>query len=1771
MLELSQLGSVSVEEKRELLKRLLDLQSSAETGVAPLSYGQLSLWFLYQLAPESPAYNFLYAARIGTALDLSVFRRCCQILVDRHPLLRTRFLVQDHKPIQQTEVSKPFDIPVTDATTWTEEQLLEVLRRHADQPFQLTQAPCLRIELFQRSPTESILLLVFPHIIADLWSADLLLQELRHFYTTLQRGEAVSLPPPSASFADFIRWQMMQAHTERGQRSRRYWQEVLSGDLPLLELPTDWPRPPQQTYNGTAHSWTLKPEVVQQIRALATQQSATPFSLLLAVFQLLLHRLSGQDDILVGTAVAGRDRPEWERVVGYFLNQVVFRARFTPNRSFRRLLEETRDQVHRALEHQSYPFGLLVKQLHPRRDPARPPIFQVMFIWDKPRDLNKGFAVQGSSALPLETLLMEQRGAPFELTLILFEVGQELTACFRYNSDLFDSATIQRWAGHFDTLLESLTRAPDLPLSEIAILSAADKQKILVDWNRTAIPYPCVTWPELFVQQVQRTPAAPALAFPGGVWSYEELNQRTNRLAEHLQSQGVCRGDTVAVSLSRGPDLIVSLLGIWKAAGVFLYLDPTLPPLRLQAMIDDAQPVVRIGKETVLSVRAGQREPINQALSPEDLAYIIYTSGSTGQPKGAVLRHRGLANLLTAQQQILKIKPGDRVLQFASFSFDAAIWEVVAALGCGATLVLADATALQPGRPLWQLLRDQEITCVTLPPSALALLPAESLPALQTLVVAGESSSAQLVSTWAPGRRFLNAYGPTEVTVCATAAECVPDQRPPTIGKPIANTRIYVLDADLQPVPVGVIGELYIAGPGLAVGYANRPELTAERFLPCPFDQSDEATMYRTGDLVRWRTDGQLEFLGRADHQIKLRGYRIELEEIQSILHAHPTVLDAVVIVRDDLPAGIVAYLVPRPASDFSLETLRAYLRERLPHYMLPSALVPLEALPLGHTGKVDRSRLPAPSSFLPSSGISSAEAGHPRTPLERLLTQIWSRVLGLERIGVHDNFFDLGGASIQVLEVVTLAGSQGVQLSPELVFRHQTIAELATALGVTETPATSVLSTEHSVLSTQRSPLPASEPELPAAAPGAVVESIGVYLPEQVLTTEQVLKGCRNPIDFPLARLTGIRSRRIAGPREFSLDLAEKAVAECLRRSARSPAAIDMVICCNISRCDGPLFQFSLEPASAARICRRFGLDNAMAFDITNACAGTFTAVLLVDTFIRQGLIDRGMVVSGEYITHLTQTAQQEIESYLDSRLACLTLGDSGVALLLERAPRAGVGFQEIELYTLGKYHDLCVARLSSVEASGPIMHTDSVTSTTVTIKQAVSHALEVLRRKHWDLDRIDALIIHQTSETTLDGAIHEINRAVGRPVCHRGNMIYNVAERGNTATNTHFLALWERMQAGDFEAGGRVVFGVSGSGQVVGTALYVLDDLPERVAGGGLEAAGTTSPSGKSDAPEGLPPAASKPTIPLRYFRCSRRVRIESIGAIAAPHPAPETVAMLREAGEACLQRSAQPREAIDLVLHTGVHRSDFLSEPAVAAIAAGVLGINHEDQPPVNGHGANHPRRRTLAFDVLNGGAGTLTACFLASQLMAGGKFSRALLLASEIDPNRLYWPENPLGLAETASALVLEESGREGFQAFAYRAFPEHAEAIVSHTGVHEYRPAVFRHLDPALADLVVDCVCRTVQEWAAREPIPLAEVRLLVASQRPPSLASRIAERLAIPPDRVMALDEEKDLYTSSLACAFQKLRQDPALPPGTPLLIIEVGAGLQVWCALYSV
>ncbi len=1126
-------------------------------GPLPLSFAQQRLWFLDQLEPDSPFYNNPVAMRVNGQLDVAVLERSLNEVVRRHEALRTTFATVDGQPIQVIATESTVPVAVVDLREGPpaerKDDAQRLLQAEARRPFDLARGPVLRAALFQIADDEQIILLTLHHIVSDGWSMGVLIREIALLYDAFSQGQPSPLAALPVQYADFAAWQRTwlqgQGDDEASpiQSQLAYWKEQLRGVPDMLDLPTDRPRPAVQTSSGATKWVRLPKELLGDLIGLSRQEGATLFMTLLAAFQTLLYRYSGQEDINVGTPIANRTRGEIEPLIGFFVNTLVLRADLSGDPTFRELLTRVREAALGAYAHQDVPFEMVVEALQPARTLSHTPLFQVMLVLD-----NAPMEAQELTGLTLNGLDAESGTARFDLTLELMERPDGLYGALEYNTDLFDAATIERMLGHFQILLEGIVADPDCQVSALPLLSEAERRQVLVEWNATTRDYPdqhC--FHHLFERQVELQPDALALLYEGQRLTYHELNQQANRLAHYLQARGVGPEALVGICVERSPAMIVAVLAVLKAGGAYLPLDPNYPTERLQYMLEDAQVAVLLttqeqrtkNQEQSTTDRKGvlHTPPANDegayrttppanheraysttphptvielegdwdqiALMPatnpssgasaDSLAYVIYTSGSTGRPKGTLLRHRGLCNLLTVQRQVFAITPESRVLQFAPFSFDASVWETVMALGNGAALVLAPQARLVGGAELLNLLREAGVTTVTLPPSVLSVLDPDALPALQTVIAAGEACSHALVERWGVGRRFVNAYGPTETTVCASLIICDPlDPRAPSIGRPLPNVQLYVLDRHLQPLPIGVPGELYIGGLSLARGYLHRPELTAERFVPCPWsvvsgqlqlttDNGQRTTdnrLYKSGDLVRYRADGELEFLGRVDQQVKLRGFRIELGEVAAVLRQHAGVQDALVLARNpdagrgDDVAGekrLVAYVVPAqeqrtkpvlsevegnkeqsnetPASQFSilnsqfLGELRAYLRERLPEYMVPWGYVMVEEWPLTPSGKVDRGALP-----LPDGRRSEVERAYvaPRNETEATLAGLCGELLGLAQVGVEDNFFELGGHSLLATKLISRIRERfQVEIPLRSLFEHPTVSGLAEAV----------------------------------------------------------------------------------------------------------------------------------------------------------------------------------------------------------------------------------------------------------------------------------------------------------------------------------------------------------------------------------------------------------------------------------------------------------------------------------------------------------------------------------------------------------------------------------------------------------------------------------------------------------------------------------------------------------------------------------------------------
>ncbi len=1103
----------------------------------PLSFGQQRLWFLDQLE-QGPggtrllAYNTPAAVRLEGELDVAALRQALNEIVRRHEVLRTSFGTVGGEPVQVIAAEMPLELPLEDLSgiqdpAEREQEALRLAQVEIRRPFDLAQGPVLRGRLFRLDAIDHIAVITAHHIAADGWSLRVLIGELgtlyEHFRALNQPGffeepglpaTALPLPPLPIQYADYAAWQRRWLTDDRSASDRpsasplqaqlAYWKEQLAGLPARLDLPTDRPRPAIQSSNGSTHVFRLPAELLTRLNNLARAEGATLYMVLLAAYQTLLSRYSGQADIAVGSVVASRSRPEIEGLIGFFVNTLVFRTKFDGDPTFREVLARAREAALGAFAHQDVPFEMLVDAVQPRRELSHTPLFQAALSLQQDLGQLATLPARDLSGLTLRSISLDRGTAQFDMLLSFTELAGEagggLGASWEYNTDLFDRATIERIALNLQTLLESATVDPDQKAARLPLLSKGEHDLVADAWNSTAVPFPDdTTIHALIAQWAERTPEATAAEFvdltgSGALTSrltYGELRARADRVAYYLHSLGVGPDTLVGLSVERSLDMVTGILGILGSGAAYLPIDPNYPADRLAFMIADSGIRVLLTQEAVLPrlplslgnapgdlrtvcldadwpTIAAKERSVLPAAGPDNLAYCIYTSGSTGRPKGTLLRHRGLCNLSDVQARAFDIRPGKRVLQFSPFSFDASVWETVMALRSGATLVLTRQETLASGSDLLRLLQEAHITTATLPPSLLAVLEPSALPELETVVAAGERCTNEIVLKWADGRRFFNAYGPTETTVCATMHPCDPAVEwpfgGPPIGTPIANLQCYVVDANFNFQPIGVPGELIVGGAGVAKGYLNRPELTGERFIQNPLgrakpgfsDKRSVATrgepLYRTGDLVRWLADGNLEFLGRLDDQVKVRGFRIELGEIESVLREHPGVRDAVVAARDDY---LVGYIIPsavhepgeEDASGPASSELRAHLRGRLPEYMVPAVFVPVAAFPLSPAGKVDRTALR--NSALPASQRDSgAQYVAPRNPIETSLAALCAELLEVERVGVDDNFFDLGGHSLLATRLIArIRDSHHVELPLRTLFEKPTIAGLAEAV----------------------------------------------------------------------------------------------------------------------------------------------------------------------------------------------------------------------------------------------------------------------------------------------------------------------------------------------------------------------------------------------------------------------------------------------------------------------------------------------------------------------------------------------------------------------------------------------------------------------------------------------------------------------------------------------------------------------------------------------------
>lgn len=1039
--------------------------------IYPLTPLQQGMLFHSLADPDSAAYIEQTSCVLEGELDVAAFERAWQTVMQRHPILRTAFIGLSQKEPAQA-VFRRLELPLSRLDwrklpaaerEWRSREWLEADRQRG---FDLNQAPLFRLTLIHEEHSRFRFVWTYHHALLDGWSGPLLFQEVFTLYEAYMHGEECILPP-SPPYREYITWLRRQPLAE----AEAFWREALAG----FTTPTPLAVEQAATSSGIRFEeqiCTLPQANFHELQQFARSAGLTMNTLVQAAWALLLSRYSGEDDVLFGATVAGRpaELAGVETMIGLFINTLPVRVLLPPTMPCGQWLRELQS---RQVELRRFEYTPLVLLHGWSEVPRDQPLFESLLVFEN-YPMSMSAALDESAIAILELEDREQTSYPLNLVA---GVSESLTLKIIYDSERFTAPVIRRMLDHLATLLNGIAADPAMPLADLPLLTPAERRLLLEEWNNTAQPFPadrCVQ--ELFAAQVARSPQAIALRSGDMSLSYAELDGRANQLAHYLRRQGVGPEQMVAICTERSAEMIVAILGVLKAGAAYVPLDPTYPVERLCGILEDigarlilAHAAVGDVLDALLSEAAAAgsalqvvaldddqpriaAEPAAEPpllTTPDTLAYVIYTSGSTGRPKGTLLQHRGLVNLTRAYIDDLQIAAGDRVLQFFAFGFDGSVLDIFAALLSGATLCLPPREASLPGEAMARYLRNEAISIATLPPSMLAALPTGEYPALRALLSAGEACTREIVARWAPGRQFYNAYGPTEATVAVSwhrIKHLPPGERIP-LGRPIANTRFYVLDRHSRPVPVGVPGELCIGGVGLARGYHNRPELTAEKFIADPFSAAPGARLYRSGDLVRYREDGTLDYLGRIDHQVKLRGFRIELGEIEAVLSQHPSVGQALVLLREDIPGTprLVAYLLPAGAAGDLATELRVFLRARLPAYMVPAHYVVLEAFPLTPNGKIDRRALPAPEQ---TAATQMRDTLPPRNQRERDLLIIWEEVLGQNAISINDNFFDLGGHSLIAVRLTALIAQRLGQTVPlQLLYRHPTIAGLAAAL----------------------------------------------------------------------------------------------------------------------------------------------------------------------------------------------------------------------------------------------------------------------------------------------------------------------------------------------------------------------------------------------------------------------------------------------------------------------------------------------------------------------------------------------------------------------------------------------------------------------------------------------------------------------------------------------------------------------------------------------------
>lgn len=1598
----------------------------------PASKDQERLWILSKFKQVKGAYNMPGLVHIKGKLEPEILRMCIADLLARHEPLRTSFIFDNDQLFQTITDINDYELPVVRLTDKEAIDAFVQVKIHAAPD--LEKDRLFNVYLIDKGDSEYMLLVLLHHSIADGWSLNVLLRDLSAFYTQrLGLTETTALPILDIQYVDYVGSEMDFLDSEDYHKQIDFWKKYLDKSPELLELPTIGQRKKIQTYTGKTLQINLEKDLTLKLRALSAKLGTSSFVTLLAVFKVLLSRYSGQDDITVGTLYANRERKELEHIIGFLVKTLPVRTKLDQLDTFQNLVSHISQDFTNILKNKEISFYDIVKAANAPGNSGHNPVFQALFSYENLPDT----ALQlGDLQTSIER--MEGTYSKFDLTLnVTDKTAQEIILSFEYNTDLFEDSFIHRLKEGFISILTEMTVAPSTALTDIDGLSSAERNVILYDWNDTNKDFGNPgTFPDLFAEMAIALPDQPAVLFGDSILTYEQLDTLSGNYASYLSERGIRKGDFVCLIFERNGALLPILLAIMKIGAIYVPIDPLYPKERVSYIISHSGSkfvlshrslknyIAELGLQTDLifiedalaTITTGPVKYEAEKLSEASIAYCIYTSGSTGLPKGVAISHGALANFLRSMQERPGIAIGDRLLAVTSISFDISGLELYLPLICGATTIVCRHEAIIDPEKLIAVISQYKPTVIQATPSLFKMLKEVNWTGDKQLkVLCGGESVPKDLALWLKKvcGSVWNMYGPTETTIWSLTHEFDSGIERVTIGKPIANTQVFILNKFLKPVPAGIAGDLYLGGKGLANSYHRDEEQTAKKFINWEFENIGQR-LYKTGDRAKYDQHGNVYFMGREDFQIKLNGYRIELEEIEVVLSQVEGIGQAIVLV-DEFGAGnqqLVAYFENNGLA-IDLLRVRSEISTRLPKYMIPAKFVSVEKFPVTANGKIDRNALRiAENTELAAAGKTLIEPGNEE---ERMLLGIWKEVLNQQSISTTDDFLSLGGSSISSVKIAAMASAQGMALSPEMIFEYPTIKELAMVSSRSEgiSIGAGILAQpeELSLLGSLRdiSQSADSDHVIDVLKKNMVIESIGKYLPEIEVSATDIVNGCSERIRFPMQRITGIESVRNLPEGKDSLSLAIEAIQQCLSISKYQPEDIDLIISCGIFRLDGKL-AIQIDPSFSYHVKQHFGMSNAQNFDISNACAGIFTGLVIAESFLKNNSAKKCLIFSSEYLSHVTKTAQREVEGISDRKIAALTAGDAGLAMIVELGENGETGFQDLDLFTMGEYSDLCIIQPTERAHGGFIIHTDAIRMGEAGYIEAARHALNTLEKNRWGVD-FDHFIMHQASSTTILNATRELNKFFNKEVLHSGNIIDNIKNRGNTASTTYFLATIDNMINGRIKANEKVIYSVSGSGLNLGTALYKFDDLPDRVKKGTIEKLK-------------VKPVNAETTVTERP-----RVQIRQIEVDFDPKTLRSGMEMLYSATEKTLKNLDGPKNEIDLVLYYGTLRDDYIYEPAIASFLTGKTNINSTKELVRAG-------KSTFAFDIYNGSMGFLSSCQVASELIISGKSNMALLASSEVDNNRQYGLDS-LDIVEAGTALILTASdNKKGFGNFEY---------------------------------------------------------------------------------------------------------------------------------------